>query len=156
MPFRKLAASRHIHLLSFHLRQSLLAESEMALALTISFSSSFSLSFPLRRILFGWACDGQLATVTSGASRCLTCMRTGSSSIASALAMAATVRNPFSQNTRLWRCQRGLLKQCIRATYAVRLLMKVILASANRSALAPATSRSDKWSKAAANILVDC
>lgn len=82
----------------------------------------------------------------------------GTSSFGSAFATAAADRNPLSQNTLL------LVKQvsgeCRRkeksTTYAVRLLTKVILASDSRSALAPALSRSEKWSRAADSALSPC
>lgn len=75
--------------------------------------------------------------------------------------MAPTVRYPFSQKTRL----EGLHVSTFHfgphlriadgqpVTYAVRLLMNGILASARRSVLAPAINRSEKCSRAAAMIL---
>ena len=53
MPAELLAAVKPLGLGDYDLRQSLLAESEMTLALANNFSSYLSLSLLLTRILFG-------------------------------------------------------------------------------------------------------
>lgn len=91
-----------------------------------------------------------------------TCIRTRTSSLGSAFAMAPTVRYPFSQKTRLEEIHISTFYFCLLfglgmgnvvGTYAVRLLINGILASARRSVLAPAINRSEKCSRAAAMIL---
>lgn len=91
----------------------------------------------------------------------ITCIKTGTSSLGSALATETTVLKPLSQKTRLPRLHRNLCQSRStppiksrnrkeeeekKKTHAVRLFTKVICAKDNRSALAPALSRSEKWS----------
>lgn len=79
----------------------------------------------------------------------------GTNSFGSAFATAAADRKPLSQNTLL--SVKQVSGECRRkeksTTHAVLLFTNVILASDSRSALAPALSRSEKWSRAADNAL---
>lgn len=78
-----------------------------------------------------------------------TCIRMGTSSFGSALATAATLRKPLSQNTRLFPGgQMNVLanggKGARRGANAVLLFTNVIFANASKSPLAPAFNRSEK------------
>lgn len=122
-----------------NLRHNLFAESAMIFAFASSLSLYFCSSLTSSLTLLGCAC-----------------IRMGRSSFGSALATAATVLKPLSQNTRLSHRQPLLRVRLLLScgiSYAVRLFTNVILERARRSDLAPAFNLSEKWSSAAAMAL---